>query len=261
MNKKRIIIITIVVILIVILALWISGIIPKQIAIISATNHLKKNFPEKQYEFVNIEWSSTFGGYTIGFKDENGKMIGFIMNNKYFPISPGQGTFALEESYRVEYKGISTISDFYTHSITNDYEDIRSLPESYSKEQAQNDNCFIIGAMVHNDNLYSEFMNKYNKKENAFIRVVQFTVEGDIFIIDVLYEARNNKIHLVKDDTRDKFSAQEDRTIKYKTYEKTGVWKYQNSEYWVAYNGELPDGNTAEYSINSDELFIIATIN
>ena len=55
------------------------------------------------------------------------------------------------------------------------------------------------------------------------IRVVQSTVEGDIFIIDVLYEARNNKIHLLKDDTRDKSSAQEDRTIKYKTYEKTGV--------------------------------------
>ena len=55
------------------------------------------------------------------------------------------------------------------------------------------------------------------------IRVVQSTVDGDIFIIDVLYEARNNKIHLLKDDTRDKSSAQEDRTIKYKTYEKTGV--------------------------------------
>lgn len=49
----------------VILALWISGIIPKQIAKISATNYLKKNFPEKQYEFVNIEWSSSFGGYSI----------------------------------------------------------------------------------------------------------------------------------------------------------------------------------------------------
>ena len=44
MNKKRIIIITILVILIVILALWISGIIPKQIARVSATNYLKKTF-------------------------------------------------------------------------------------------------------------------------------------------------------------------------------------------------------------------------
>lgn len=260
-KKKRNIMLVLIFIVVFIFILWISGIIPKQIAKISATHYLKKNFPEKQYEFVNIEWSSSFGGYSISFKDEDDKMIGFIMNNKYFPISPGQGTFALEENYRVEYEAISDINDFYNHSITSNYKDIRSLPESYSKEQAQNDNCFILGAMVHNDNLYSEFMNKYNKKENAFIRVVQSTVEGDIFIIDVLYEARNNKIHLIKDDTRDKFSAQEDRTIKYKTYEKTGVWKYQNSEYWVAYNGELPDENTAEYSINSDELFIIATIN
>lgn len=261
MNKKRIIIVIIIIILATILGLWISEIIPKQIARICAANYLKKNFPEKQYEYVDIEWSSSFGGYSIKFKDENDEIIGFLMNNKYFPISPGQGTFALEDRYRIENKGISDINDFYNHSITNKYKDLRTLPENYSKEQAQKDNCFIIGAMVHNDHLHSEFMDKYNKKENAFIRVVQSTVEGDLFIIDVLYEARNNKIHLVKDNTRDKFSAQEDRTITYKTYEKTGVWNYQNLQYWVVYNGELPDGTKAEYSINSDDLFIIATIN
>lgn len=260
-DKKRIIVVTIIIILVVILGLWISGIIPKQIARISATNYLKKNFPEKQYEYVDIEWSSSFGGYSIRYKDENDEIVGFLMNNKYLPITPGQGTFGLEDSYRIEYKGIANINDFYNQSITSKYKDLRTLPENYSKEQAQKDNCFIIGAMVHNDNLYSEFMDKYNKKENAFIRVVQSIAEGDIFIIDVLYEARNNKIHLVKDDTRDEFSAQEDRTIKCKTYEETGVWKCQNSQYWVVYNGELPDATKAEYSINPDDLFIIATIN
>ena len=262
MNKKRIIILIIIIILVVILGLWISGIIPKQIARISATNYLKKNFPKKQYEYVDTEWSSSFGGYSIRFKDENDEIVGFLMNNKYLPITPGQGIFGLQDSYRVEYEGIVDINDFYNHSITSKYKDLRTLPENYSKEQAQKENCFIIGAMVHNDNLYSEFMDKYSKKENAFIRVVQSTVEGDIFIIDVLYEARNNKIHLVKDDTRDEFSAQEDKTIKYNTYEKTGIWNYQNLQYWVAYNGELPDGT--EYLINlvnSDDLFIIETIN
>ena len=261
MKKKRIIIPATIIIFVIILGLWISGIIPTQIARISAINYLKKSFPEKQYQYVDIEWSSSFGGYAIKFKDENDKIIGFLMNGKYFPITPGQGTFGLEDSYRVEYKAIEDINDFYNHSITSEYEDLRTLPENYSKEQAQEDNCFIIGAMVHNDNLYNEFMDKYNKKENAFIRVVQSTVEGDIFIIDVLYEARNNKIHLLKDDTRDKSSAQEDRTIKYKTYEKTGVWNYVNSQYWVAYNGELPNDTKAEYSISSNDLFIIATIN
>lgn len=261
MNKrKRNIIIVAVIILFVIFALWISGIIPKQIARISATHYLKKNLSKKQFEYLDVEWNPSFGGYSIRFRDENGEIVGFIMNNKYFPIGVGQGMFALEESYRVEYEGIADINDFYNHSITKNYEDIRTLTKNYSKEQAQKDNCFIIGAMVHNDNLYSEFMNKYNKKENAFIRVVQSTDEGDIFIIDVLYEAKNDKIHLVKDNTRDKFSEQEDRVIKYKTYEKTGVWSYKNFEYWVAYDGELPEG-TSEDTINSDELFVISTIN
>lgn len=261
MNKKRVFIVTIIIILAMILVLWTSGIIPKQIARISATNYLKKNFPKIQLEYVDIEWSSSFGGYSIKFKDENNKIYGFIMNNKYFPISLGQGLYGFQDNYRVEYEGISDINDFYNHSITSEYKPITTLPKNYSKEQAQKDNCFIIGAMVHNDNLYSEFMDKYNKKQDAFIRVVQSTIEGDIFIIDVLYEAKNNKIHLIKDDTRDKFSAQEDRTIKYKTYEKTGIWNYLNLQYWVAYNGELPNREGAEYSINSDDLFIITTIN
>ena len=103
MKGKRIIITTIVVILIIILALWISGIIPKQIARVSATNYLKKNFPEMQLEYVDIEWSSSFGGYSIRCKDQNNEIYGFLMNNKYFPINIGQGLFGFEEEYREKY--------------------------------------------------------------------------------------------------------------------------------------------------------------
>lgn len=103
MNKKRIIIITILAILIVILALWISGIIPKQIARVSATNYLKKNFSKMQLEYVDIEWSSSFGGYSIRFKDQNDEIHGFLMNNKYFPTNIGQGLFGFEEEYRAKY--------------------------------------------------------------------------------------------------------------------------------------------------------------
>ncbi|MGM9970635.1 MAG: hypothetical protein ACI35S_09615 [Anaeroplasma sp.] len=103
MNKKRIIIVTIIIILVIILGLWISGIIPKQIARISATYYLKKNFPKMQLEYVNIEWSSSFGGYSITFKDEKDEMYGFIINSKYFPISLGQGLFGFEEKYNEKY--------------------------------------------------------------------------------------------------------------------------------------------------------------
>lgn len=104
MNKKRIIIVSIILILITILGLWISGIIPKQIARIFATNYLKKNFPKIQLEYVDIEWSSSFGGYSIKFKDENDEVYGFIMNNKYFPITLGQGLSGFEEKYREKYE-------------------------------------------------------------------------------------------------------------------------------------------------------------
>lgn len=160
-----------------------------------------------------------------------------------------------------EWNTLSDLDKFYNNEATNEYKDIRELEDNYNKEQAQLDNCFVIGAMVHNDYLYYDFMEKYNNKETAFIRVAQNTVEGDLYLIDILYDANENKVKLVKDSTRDEFSAQEDRIIEYKTYERIGVWNYQNSEYWVAYNGELPDDTGAEYSISSDELFIITTIN
>lgn len=104
MEKRKIIIIFIVLILIVIVGLWGSGIIPKRIARISASNYLEKNFPKMQLEYVDIEWSSSFGGYSIKFKDANNKTYSFIMNNKYFPISLGQGLFAFEEEYRQKYE-------------------------------------------------------------------------------------------------------------------------------------------------------------
>ena len=103
MNKKKIIIITIISILVIIVGLWISGIIPKQIARVSATNYLKKNFPKMQLEYVDIEWSSSFGGYSIRFKDQNDEIHGFLMNNKYFPTNIGQGLFGFEEEYRAKY--------------------------------------------------------------------------------------------------------------------------------------------------------------
>ena len=104
MNKKKIIIVTIIFIFVAIFGLWSSGIIPKQIARISAKNYLKRNFPKIQLEYVDIEWSSSFGGYSIKFKDENNETYSFIMNNRYFPITLGQGLFGFEEKYREKYE-------------------------------------------------------------------------------------------------------------------------------------------------------------
>ena len=156
---------------------------------------------------------------------------------------------------------INSIDDIYKTKVAEGYKNIKDLSEDYSKDQAQLDNCFVVGAMVHNDYLYNEFMEKYNNKQDSFIRVVQKTKEDDAYIIDMLYDSKENKIYFVKDDTRDKMLLESERTIKFRTYEKTGIWNYQDRKYWVVYNHELPDGESAQYNLDEKSLYIIATIN
>lgn len=102
MNKKKMIIL-IVTILVLIVALWISGIIPKQIAKISAANYLEKNFPKMQLKYDNIEWNKYYGDYIITFKDKENQNYGCVIGPKYFPISMGQGINAIIETYQEKY--------------------------------------------------------------------------------------------------------------------------------------------------------------
>lgn len=151
---------------------------------------------------------------------------------------------------------ISDIYDIYKTIELNDYKDIRNLPQNYNTEQAKKDNCFVIGAMVHNDNLYTEFNDRYKNKKNAFIRVAENTTEGDLVVTDIYYDAIKDKIYLLHDSTRDNFSSESDRIIKTYSFEKTGEWTYENRLYWIAYNGNISD-----LTINSDKLYVISIIN
>ncbi|MDO4376463.1 MAG: DUF4362 domain-containing protein [bacterium] len=160
-------------------------------------------------------------------------------------------------SWFMKYELVSTINsvdDFYKTVLTQ-YNDIRDLSENYSTSDAKKDNCYVIGSSV-NDKLFSGFTSKYNKKKDAFVRVVHSTTEGDVIITDVLYDSINDKVHIVTDSTRDKYASLEDRTIKYQSYEKISVWFHGDVRYWVAYNGTLPDSEVDE---TDDENFFIIT--
>lgn len=152
------------------------------------------------------------------------------------------------------------IDAFYRHSVTKDYQDIRDLDETFDTGQAQMDNCFVVGAMVHNDYLYYEFMEKCGNNEDAFIRVVQSTVEGDAIIYDVLHiagtEEHSEEIQLVVDSTRDNFAAESDRNIVLTHYSGTMEYEEDGHEYWVAYNGEPED-----VSLTDENTFVIVFIN
>lgn len=150
---------------------------------------------------------------------------------------------------------ISNIDDFYNTELTID-RDIRTLSKEYTSFDAQKDNCFVIGAMVHNDNLYSEFMENYKNKKTAFIRVAQNTVEGDLILLDILYYEKSDKLYIVTDSTRDEFSVEENRTIELKEFNYISEYKKDNHLYWVLYNEEITEEN-----FETDNVFVITTIN
>ncbi|MCM1539059.1 MAG: DUF4362 domain-containing protein [bacterium] len=159
-----------------------------------------------------------------------------------------------EESVEVE--DIFDLDTFYQNPALQEYKDIRNLEESYSKEQAQSDNCFVIGATVHNDGLYDEFMVHVQNGEDAFIRVVQYNTEGDVIIDDILYVCDSDKVYLVYDRTRDRFADENDRSITLYEFDNIAEYNYRGHLYWVVFNGEMSDA-----AFESANPFIITLIN
>jgi len=152
--------------------------------------------------------------------------IGVKMGNWFMKYKlPIDSEFNKENS-----SNISNLNDFYNTELTKN-RDIRNLSKEYTSFDAQKDNCFVIGAMVHNDNLYSEFMENYKNKKTAFIRVAQNTVEGDLILTDILYYEKSDKLYIVTDNTRDKFSAETDRIIELKEFNYTSEYKNNNMFY------------------------------
>ncbi|MEG1140982.1 MAG: DUF4362 domain-containing protein [Clostridia bacterium] len=157
--------------------------------------------------------------------------------------------------YELPKENVKIIDEIYD-SKPIDYVDIRSLSMQYSIFDAQKDNCFVIGAMVHNDYLYTEFMDNYKNKKDAFIRIAKNTIEGDLILYDIMYNESLNQLLLVTDLTRDKFSSIDDRKISFKEYENIDTYKYKEKLYWVIYNGTLNDE-----TFNKDNVFVLAVIN
>ena len=105
--KKKIIIICSVIIFLLI-ALWISGIIPKQIGKIYGIKYMKENFPEMKLEYEGIEWNKFYGDYIISFKDKENQSYSCIIGPKYLPITIGQGINAIQETYKEKHSSNTT---------------------------------------------------------------------------------------------------------------------------------------------------------
>lgn len=188
----------------------------------------------------------------------------FVYERKgnYYLEQPYNGIYEISSD---EYNSIlnftketNALDKFYDTKLTTGYVNIKQIKEDYTIEEAINDKCFVVNhAKVYNENLYEEFMNKYNNKESAYIRLVQPTTEGDLVIYDIKYDRDNDKIILVTDSTRDKFAADNDRIISLHEYEKIGTYRYNNGNlFWVVYNGDINDE-----TFNTDNTFILTVVN
>lgn len=95
---------------------------------------------------------------------------------------------------------------------------IEDLPQEYLLEDAINDNCVInMYDKIYNKDELDRFLKNVENNVPDFIRVLNFTIEGDMIITDVRFEG-GNSFRACHDSTRDKFSGEKDRTYKYCRY-------------------------------------------
>lgn len=116
---------------------------------------------------------------------------------------------------------------------TNGRVSIENLPKDYSLDDAINDNCIVST----NDNKYYNtdemdlFLSNLGTNIPCSIRVVYFTIEGDMIIEDINFVG-NSTFKVTHDSTRDKFSNEKDRII---TYEEFDNFNIENGKDRTAY--------------------------
>ena len=146
---------------------------------------------------------------------------------------------------------IQTVEEIYS-KLSIDITPLAKLPEKYSIYDAIEDGYLVIMGNKYNDQSQNEFMESYNKKEKAFIRVAKLTDEGDLILYDIIYLPEQDKVYVVTDYSRDKFSSKENRAISFKEYDKLAV-NYDGKKCWIAYNGDLS-------KVKNEDVFYIVAI-
>lgn len=113
---------------------------------------------------------------------------------------------------------IKTIDDFYNMSITKE-NDIRNLTTQYSVFDAEKDGVYVVTSGK-NKEKFDNFMNKYSKGENAYMRLGYSTKEGELILYDILYISRIDRVFVVVDSSRDNLG---EATLKLQEYDKLKI--------------------------------------
>ncbi|MDR0434776.1 MAG: DUF4362 domain-containing protein [Gracilibacteraceae bacterium] len=130
---------------------------------------------------------------------------------------------------------------------------LTDLPADYSKEQAIKDGVYVIhGAEIHNQRRVDAFYADALAGRAAFMRVMQYTIEGDPIITDYRYDGETYTV--VYDSTRDKFGSGDISTLTYKHLLPTGLDSNGTAGYTLTHadfighleNGWIPSPSSAQ---------------
>lgn len=133
---------------------------------------------------------------------------------------------------------------------------VEEIPLDYSFNEAVND-----GYLVHtistsaNAKMVDSFFENYNNKQDAFLRYITATVEGDMLIIDTLYDSSKDTIYVVRDERRDMFNSEDERIINYYNYQK--VIKVENEGITKIYSYL---GSFNENNIHNNDSMLVGII-
>lgn len=225
-NKKLVIIFIIVIVVILLIPkktmLWDGGTVKYKSLIYEITkyNRLDNNYKS---------------GYNNGLKI---KLFGITIYNNF------------KES-TTEETNSESLNDFYNDSLTKDYISIEKLSSDYQVEQAIKDKAVVVTTTIANSDLLTDFTTSINTKKRAFLRLVQTTVEGDLIITDIKYEI--DKVIVITDNTRDKFSSEENRKITIETY--------KNIEEVLDLDKDPAISNLIVYNDNKEDSRVLLTRN
>lgn len=134
----------------------------------------------------------------------------------------------VKPSFSYKVKNPSEVKAFFERqfgSVANVMEDdFTSYPQDYSPEQGVKDGFFVV---VHGEvkgdsqSLLDRFLKSVENKEPDYLKILQYTIEGDPVFVSLIYNGGNEYITAKFDSTRDKFGVQTEITSMKARYIKT----------------------------------------
>ena len=130
------------------------------------------------------------------------------------------------------------------------YVKIEDLPKDYTAEQALEDECVVLTYKESkNKEILQKFIQNVNNNIPDYIRILEFTAEGDEIIKDLELN-EHGIIYYTVDNTRDEYMDLQDRVILYEKYDiseyKIIEDEYKNKKY-VYFENINKDFKSREY--------------